>query len=541
MRRLSPNSFRNQRGAIGLFGVLTLLLAVLFTALAVDSGRLWMQQRKLQSIADIAAIQASRQLGCSASLNDVMAAAQAAAANNGFAGQLSQGPNLVDLGSVTTSAGIREFTSGASAEAVFVRATQEVPSSLVAGGLFGGTITLTAEAVSVSDPSLAAFSAGSFLVSLDSEDSALLNALLGGMLGSSLNLDVLSYRGIAATRITLQDMLAVSGGIGTVDDLLDADMQIGDLLELFANAAGQNGAADIQAIAGMQTIAGATVDNASLTLGELLAVTTPDTNAAATVGLNALSLITAAAMIANGQNAVTLNALLPGVNVGLTVIEPPQMAIGPPAGADGTACTTAKTAQIRVLAGVNLLGIDILLKMEVAQGEASLLQIDANDDSTQVTIGAQPGIASIALRNQSDTGPAEINLLGLKVATLGLNLPLQNPSGAELDFDVAHPVANDLPQTQSVSSSVGGSLANALSQQSTIEVKLLPLVPLVGAVISPLLNNLLNGLLPLLGTTLGNIAGAILDPLLNLLGIELGGLDITLEDLQYRQAKPLVI
>jgi len=33
----------------------------------------------------------------------------------------------------------------------------------------------------------------------------------------------------------------------------------------------------------------------------------------------------------------------------------------------------------------------------------------------------------------------------------------------------------------------------------------------------------------------------LLDPLLSLLGIRVGGMDVTLDDLQYRQAKPLVI
>jgi uncharacterized membrane protein len=40
---------------------------------------------------------------------------------------------------------------------------------------------------------------------------------------------------------------------------------------------------------------------------------------------------------------------------------------------------------------------------------------------------------------------------------------------------------------------------------------------------------------------LAEIGRTLLDPLLNLLGISLGGMDITLDDVQYRQAKPLAI
>src|SRR3546814_569511 len=78
------SSRHSQRGAIGLWGSMTLLLAVMFMALAVDTGRLWMQQRKLQSIADIASMEAARFIGCNADSGNVLSAAQAAAARNGY-------------------------------------------------------------------------------------------------------------------------------------------------------------------------------------------------------------------------------------------------------------------------------------------------------------------------------------------------------------------------------------------------------------------------------------------------------------------------
>jgi uncharacterized membrane protein len=53
-----------------------------------------------------------------------------------------------------------------------------------------------------------------------------------------------------------------------------------------------------------------------------------------------------------------------------------------------------------------------------------------------------------------------------------------------------------------------------------------------------LLNNVLSSLVSPLLAEIGRV---LLDPLLNLLGIRLGGMDITLDDVQYRQAKPLAI
>lgn len=543
MKRRLPVRLQYQRGAIGLVGILTMLTALLLTALVVDSGRLWMQQRHLQSIADIAAIHASRHLGCSANLQNVIQIAQQAAANNGFGGQLSANPNQVLLGRLDTVQGIRQFTADGSNEAIYVRATRSVSSSLIAGGLMGGTVTLRAEAVSVSDPPIAAFGAGSFLASLSSEQSVLLNGLLGGMLGAPLNLDVLTYRGIADTTITLQDMLAVSGQVGTLEDLLNSNMQIGGLLELFANAAGQNSAADLQAVMGIQTIASHTVKTVPVKLGEVLAVTTPDSNAAATVALNALSLITTAAMIANGQNAITLPLAITvpsitSINALVTVIEPPQLAIGPAAGAGGAICTEVRTAQIRarvgVLVSIPLLArIDLALNTEVAQGSAGLRSIQQNDGNSEVEIEANPGIAALTLTNNAGTGPARVStLLNIPIADIGLNLPIQPPVAETLEYSVAHPVKDHLPQTQSVASPLGSSLATALGKQSSVNVTVLSVLNL------GLVNNVVSTIVRPLLSEIGRV---LLDPLLDLLGIRVGGLDVTLDDVQYRQAKPLVI
>lgn len=545
----SPTTSRfHQCGAIGLMGALTLMMAVLFTALAVDSGRLWMQQKKLQVIADIAAIEAARSLGCASGITDALTAAQAAAQNNGFQGNLANNPNLVDIGSVDTSSGIREFISGDGAAAVYVRATQEVARSLVAGGLFGGNIMLSAEAVSLADPHSAAFSGGSFTTNLNSEDSVLLNALLGEMLGAPLNLGVVSYQGIAQTNITLQDLLQVTGDVGNYEDLLNSSVQLAELLQLFVEAATRSGTADVQAIAAMQSIANVAVRNLSLRLADVLAVTTPDANAAATVGLNALSLITTSVLVANGNHAVTLPlginlASVASINALVTVVEPPQMALGPPANADGTICTSMKTAEVRiqvpVVISIPLLArIDLSLNVDVAQGNADLLAVDSGDAETDVRIAAQPGIAAITLTNTAGSGPARVSaLLGLPLADIGLDLPLQPPSSEMLDFSVDHPVADDLPQEASIDSPLGGSLQNALSQSDALCVMLIGSMQ-CEAGLSGLINTVVS---TLVSPLLGEIGRVLLDPLLELLGIKLGGMDVTLEGVHHHQANPLVI
>jgi len=547
--KISPTTRRfRQRGAIGLMAVLTLLMAILFTALVVDSARLWMQQRKLQAIADIAAIEAARSLdGCesgdgASTLPAVLNAAQIAAQNNGFQGSLASSPNIVDLGRVNTSSGIREFISGDGASAVYVRATQQVPSSLIAGGLFGDNIVLSAEAVSLAASSMASFSAGSFTARLNSEDSVLLNTLLPTILGSPLNLSAVSYEGIAKTRLTLQDLLDAAVDIGNYQELLDTDIQLAELLDLFVEAASQNGTADVQAIAAMQNIANIAVRNLSLTLGDVLAVTTPDPSSAANVDLNALSLIITSILVANGNNAINLPlgvnlASIANINAMITVVEPPRIAVGSPANADGSICTYAETAQVRISVPVSvniplLASINLSLNVEVAQGRAELYVIDGID-STNVHINAHPGIASITLTNTARTGPARITtLLGIPLADIGLDLPLQPPTSETLLFNVDHPARDHLPQQASVNSPLGGSLQNALSQEDTLDITVLGIINL------GLLNNVIS---TIVSPLLGEIGRVLLDPLLKILGIKLGGLDVTLESVQQQQANPLVI
>ena len=552
MTRAYPtrNSLQRQRGAIGLLGVATLLLALLFTALVVDSGRLWMQQRHLQTVADIASIQAARELTCNVSVSDVKARAQAAAAANGYTGNLASSPNVVEMVNITTDgSGVRQYTSGGS-EAVRVYATRTVPASMVVGGLFGTTVTLHAQAVSRADPAIAAFSAGSFAGRINTENSALLNALLGNILGSSLSLDIVSYQGIANTHITLNELLAASGQVGGLESLLNTSMSLADLMDLTASAVAQSGTASASAEAGMNQIASAAVSNTTVKLGDILDVATPDAEAAGKVGINALSLVTAAALIANGNSAISLPLAvsvspIASITANIDVIHPPKIAVGPIGNDNGNICTTLTTAQVEASVNVNtnltLAGVgvqlDLVLEAAVAQGSVGLSDIETDNDSVELTMDANPGIASIKLTNSSGSGGARVRanlpLLGnLQIATLAMNLPVQPASTQPLVFDVDYPVADNLPQTQTVASPLGDSLADALDAPIQIDT----LVNL------PVVNSILNGLVaPIVKPLIIAIGKVVLEPLFEILGLQLGGMDVTLQGIQIRQPEPLII
>ncbi|MDO9422614.1 MAG: pilus assembly protein TadG-related protein [Methylobacter sp.] len=563
VRRLSIRSFARQRGALGILGALTLLLSVLFTALAVDTGRLMLEQRRLQSVADMAALDASSQSGScgDGTLATAQAAAEASAARNNHP---VDGTRTLNAALGNTSAGtdgVRRFASGdpATAMSVEVVAGNTVSASLFAGGLLGGEAILQASAVAERQ-ALAGFSAGSGLVSLNSEDSALLNSLLGGILGSAVNLSLVSYQGIAATNVTLLNLVEAAAGVGTVQELLAADLSVGELLEIYANAVNASGVANADATAAMQTLINANVSTLSAAFGDVLAVTTPNVEEAASASVNLFDLITTTALVANGENALTLPLAvnLPGglldVNTILKVIEPPQIAIGPP-GKDenGKWRTQMRTAQVeldtRIQSNVNLIVaqavVNLALKVEVAQGSAWLKSIQCRNrqnPTSIVTIGAQPGIASIALTRAipPNTPPAAIRvkLLDIPVADVevGLNLPLEPPGETDLVYEVNTNDADALPMVQRASSGVGGSLDNGLSGLAdSLQLKVTPLSLTLAErlLLGPLLNALLDdldGILreQLLSPLLIQLSTTILDPLLRLLGIEVGYLDVQL-------------
>ncbi|MBE0437125.1 MAG: hypothetical protein IBX56_15140, partial [Methylomicrobium sp.] len=501
-------SLARQRGALGILGAMVLLLSILFTALAVDTGRLMMEQRRLQTVADMAALDASSQSGwCGdGSLSTAQAAAQASAARNNHP---LAGDRTLDvlLGTISVGeGGIRNFVvnNPAASTAVRVTAGNTVPASLFAGGILGREATLQATAVA-ERRALAGFSVGSGLLSLDSQQSMVLNALLGEILGSSLDLSAVSYEGIANTNISLLSLVQAAAGVGTVNELLKAPVSVGELLQIYANAANDSDVVALEVVAAMQTLASAAVSNAELTLGEVLAVTAPNVEQAASAEVNLLDLLTTTALIANGDSALTLplNFGLPGgltLSTMLTVIEPPQLAIGPPGmNDDGNCRTEAKTAQVRLdltaqgslvksvvggLLGEGLLGsllnglfgllgallgssdlidVDVLINLavEVAQGRACLESIQCaglGSPNSIVTIGVEKGIASVDLDVLVTLNLKVVRLLlfpsfeDIQVP-LSLSLNLSDAIEESLQFEVG-----TLPQIQRADSSLGQSL-----------------------------------------------------------------------------------
>ncbi|WP_122881142.1 pilus assembly protein TadG-related protein [Pseudomonas viridiflava] len=378
---MSPGSQGNgparQRGAIGLMAAATLSLALVMMLLVVDSGRLYMEQRKLQRVVDTAALEAvSRGGNCLPGLTAASYAGQSALRN----GYVVDAANtlVTTCGTLTTAAsGLRSFTVDASqSSAVKVAASRTVTSSFAGGvqALFSGTpvslnTTLNASAVAAKpQPTVAQLNIRSTLASIDTAQSNILNPLFSGLLGGNVNLTAVGWDGLLHTDINLLkylDQLAIdlNVGAGNYTQLLNTQATVTQLIQAAATVVQLNGAT-AQVVTALGQLQVAAINAAPVRLGEILQLQTGTTAAGLDANLQLLQLVQGVVQLANSKSAVAatlpVNVLgLAGVTVRVKVIEPPQFsAIGDPARAKadplGPDRIYVRTAQVRTLLSVNL-------------------------------------------------------------------------------------------------------------------------------------------------------------------------------------------
>ncbi|MGC5699737.1 hypothetical protein J4P02_05975 [Pseudomonas sp. NFXW11] len=370
-----------QRGAIGLMAAVTFALAALLMLLVVDSGRLYMEQRRLQRVADNAALEAvSRGGNCQAGLTAASYAGQSAT-RNGFT--VATGSSLsTACGTLSTGAtGLRSFNVDATqSAAVRVVVSNTVPISVAAGiaalftpGPTNLTTPLSATAVAAAPlPPLAQLSIRSTIATVNSANSPLLNLLVGSMLGGSLNISAAGWNGLLNSNINLLsyfNQLAIDLGVnaGNYSQLLNTQATLTKLIQAATTVVQANGAAaDILATLGtLQAAVSASLPQVKL--GDILQLQTGAAATALDGNLQLFQLLQAMIQLANSKSAVaaTVPANLLGlanVTVQVKVIEPPQLsAIGDPRLAilDPTGANRiyVRTAQVRTLVSVNLTGL----------------------------------------------------------------------------------------------------------------------------------------------------------------------------------------
>ncbi|WP_339463912.1 pilus assembly protein TadG-related protein [Pseudomonas lurida] len=367
---MSPGLPSRQRGAIGLMAAGTLAVALVFMLLAVDSGRLYLEKRKLQSIADTSALEAASRGGLCTPTTSANDYAKENAARNGFtvvAGDNSRGLAVTCGSLVTNASNVRVFTPDASKnDAVRVVATRSVMTSIASGiwNMFSGApmateTLLSATAVAAYAPPVAQLTIRSSLASVNSSNSPLLNMVIGNLLGGSLSLTAAGWNGLLATNVNLLsylDQLAIQLNVkaGDYDALLNTAVSASQLIDAAVKVLQKNGSVATAIINDVISLKAIAPNTQLLKVGDLLKVASGTPAAALNTTVQLFQLLETVVQLSNSKSAVSAAAqvnipLVGNVSIQTKVIEAPQMsAIGNPAKAKAGLLNNPQTDQIFV-------------------------------------------------------------------------------------------------------------------------------------------------------------------------------------------------
>lgn len=549
------------------FAVMTALctpVALALTAFAIDEGSLYNERRAAQSIVDLAAITAA------SNITNAQQAVLTTLADNGITSVAVQQQGTTVAPTATKAVvqivpgrytGVSTIAAGSRFEAGklpynAVQVSLKKQGTLYFAGSIMAPPTLGTTAIASAQPQ-AAFSVGSRLASLNG---GVLNALLGGLLGGNgISLSVMDYNSLVSADV---DVLSFTDALATqlhltgvsYSDVLASKATIGQIATAMANVPGLDRTAKIA----LQTMASSATNTAKIPLGTLI-----DLGSVGDLGLgqkpaglnvtaSALSMLTAAAALANGTNqvAVNLGATIPGLastTLAIAIGEPMQNSAWLAVGEAGTVVRTAQT-RIKLNAsvtlgnsnlggGTSLVAVHLPLNVEVAYAEAKLTDISCptGPSSIKVSIAAQPGVVSAHLANSSASGFADFtkpqSFSDADIADLKLLLaPVLQVTGSSA-FSVtnmtpttltynATDIANKAIKTVSTKN-LTQSLTTSLVDNLTLSVNALglglDLTALLGTV-KPAVTTLLNGVTAPVDSLVYNVLGA--------LGVRVGEADV---------------
>jgi uncharacterized membrane protein len=364
-----------QRGAVGVFMIISMLLLVPIMALALNIGRLYYAQRDLEKQATLAALSGVQVVsgcvnqGVPGLLDDVTTEVNRVIGLNAVGNQdgpeavLLTGINgaaAVEIGRIEVESGLRRFEALPDGDprvtAVRVNLTRAQPTPLLFP--FGGGGMLFASATAQQAP-MGTFTVGSGLLSLNG---GVLNGLLGGLLcapgdvacqNSIVSLSVLdSMQGLLNTSVSL-GQLATALGVSVADlsnpvTLAATTPVLPNVLGGLVSALGST--ADGAVIATLQGLANAASSPNTVPLGQLLGVIDGLGGDTPVINLFDLLIALGQASVADPSGVKTIglpiNLNVPGVaavSTFIAVLESPRLG----AGRAGEA--RAETAQIRIL------------------------------------------------------------------------------------------------------------------------------------------------------------------------------------------------
>jgi len=300
------------------------------------------------------------------------------------------------------------INTGSSAQKNAVRITQTISTPGYLAGVFGGNLLsiVTATATATQTP-VVSFSAGTGLASISNGQ---LNAVLGGLLGTTLSLSLVNYQALANTNVdalTFLDQLAIQAGgtAGTYGDLASTNITMGQMTTAIRTAlaihpSGNNSAAiDALTLNGLQappaasSAAGNIVNTA---LWQKRQVGSIVQQVPGQITFNLLDLTTAMARAYGSGHIVNLNTSILLV-AGTSITS--SLAVGAPMTSIALAPvgTSIATAQTRLALTINIVGLSLGVAsvkvalpvyLELASGTATVAAIPCQAGGTMATLSA---------------------------------------------------------------------------------------------------------------------------------------------------------
>lgn len=395
-RNLIGRLLRDRRANFAVMTALSAPFAIALSAVAVDQGSLFVERRSAQALVDIAAITAATNLDKAeqAVLLTLKDNGIASAAIDSSGAKPDEAKALVSVErgrySMASALGAR-FQPGIQPYNA-VRVSLRKIGALYFGGQFMAPPVIGTSAVA-STSAQAAFSIGSRLLSVDTGNSPILNAVLGGLLGTNLSLGVMDYRALIRADVNILsffDAMAVRLNMTGVsyDDVLAAKASVGQIARAMADVPGLDGGAKLalQAVAGKATGTAKVPLRQLVDLGDIGRLGVGQRLEGLSLDASAMSLLSAAAALANGTRQVDVNlgASIPGLlstKLSVAIGEPPQHSPWLTIGEKGK---VVRTAQLRLKLlvslgigtepkppGVKILSVQLPMHVEVARGGAA--------------------------------------------------------------------------------------------------------------------------------------------------------------------------
>ena len=405
-RRMNYQQAQKQSGVTTVLAVLMMLSLLTFVAVVADTGRLYLEKRSLQKNADLAAMELAL-IYCrdqtldieSMTLSDLYVLS---AQRNDFKGN--------DTNSTVTITRARN--------AVTLGLTYRVPASLFGQLLLTGDneVNLRAVATARACEPVAQLTIRNSLVSINTN---ILNATLGGLVGTPLTLTQSNWQSLIDSNINLFDFLQELGAsAGDYEATLNAAINLNTVLAYAADVLIEEGSPSSVAAASVLNTLASQVPTSAITMGSLIGVTDGTPEASLDTDINVFDLVQGSIQAAAGTSAVNLNQAvvalgLVNAKVGAKILSPPKFsALGNPEIDD----ITVETAQVQLFVSysttlplglANVVPAQIDVFVTAAKADARLTStLCAADDAKQVNSVANTSASSVKIGRYGTT-PAQ--------------------------------------------------------------------------------------------------------------------------------------